>query len=83
MSVPAGVDLVVHDDGALAAHLADDVGDLGAVVVGLAPLLDDGQRRAEQLRERARPLGEAEVGHDDDVLRAPSGASSSRAGGRP
>ncbi len=78
-----GVDLVVDDDGALAAHVADDVGDLGAVVVGLAPLLDDGQRRAEQLGERPRPLGEAEVGDHDEVLELLAGASSSRAGGRP
>ena len=73
MSVPRRVDLVVDDDRPPAAHLADDVEHLGPVVVALAPLLDDRQRRVEQLGERARALGEAEVGDDDRGSRAASG----------
>ena len=44
----------------LARHLADDVHQLGPVLVADAPLLDDRQRRAEELGEVAGPLGEAE-----------------------
>ena len=63
------VDLVVDDDRALALDVADDVHQLGPVEVADAPLLDDRQRRVEQLGERPRALGEAEVGHDHDVSR--------------
>ena len=63
-----GVDLVVDDDRALAADVADDVHQLGPVEVADAPLLDDRQRRVEQLGERPGALGEAEVGDDDQVL---------------
>ncbi len=68
MRVPAGVDLVVDEDRPPAPDVADDVHELGLVEVALAPLLDDRQRRAEQLRERPCPLGEAEVGHDHRLL---------------
>ena len=66
--MPAGVDLVVDDDRPLATHLADDVHQLGPVEVADAALLDDRQRRVEQLGEGARALGEPEVGDDDQVL---------------
>ena len=66
--MPAGVDLVVDDDRPLAADLADDVHQLGAVEVADAALLDDRERRVEQLGEVAGALGEAEVGDDDEVL---------------
>ena len=59
MSVLAGVDLVVDDDRALAAHVADHVEQFGQVHVALAPLLDDRQWRLEDLGERPRALGEA------------------------
>src|SRR5829696_8803746 len=65
---PAGVDLVVDDDGSLAADVADDVHHLRAVEVAVASLLDDGQRRVDELRELPRALREPEVGHDDEVL---------------
>ena len=68
MSVPAGVDLVVDDDRPLAAHVADDVEQLGHVQVAQAPLLDDRERRIEHLGEVAGALGEAQVGHDDQVV---------------
>ena len=68
ISVPGRVDLVVHDDGALAAHLADDVEQLRPVVVVRAPLLDDGQGRIDHLGERPGALGEAQVRDHDRVL---------------
>ena len=68
MSVPGGVDLVVDDDRPLAAHVADDVQHLGPVDVAVAALLDDRQRRVEELGERPGALGEAEVGDDDQVV---------------
>ena len=52
----------------LPAHLADDVHQLGPVEVADAALLDDRQRRVEQLGERPGALGEPEVGHDDEVV---------------
>ena len=67
------VDLVVHDDGALAAHLADDVEQLRAVVVVRSPLLDDRERRIDQLGERPGALGEAQVRDHDRVVDVPSG----------
>ena len=62
------VDLVVDDDRPLALDLADDVHQLGPVEVADAPLLDDRERRVQQLGERPGALGEAEVGHHDRVL---------------
>jgi hypothetical protein len=38
--------------------------------VAHAPLLDDGQRRVQELGESSRPLGEAEVGHDHRIFDA-------------
>ena len=52
----------------LPADLADDVHQLGRVEVADAALLDDRQRRLEDLGEGARALGEAEVGDHDEVL---------------
>ena len=52
----------------LPAHLADDVEHLGPVVVAVAALLDDGQRRVEELGEGAGALGEAQVRDHDQVL---------------
>ena len=66
-----GVDLVVDDDRPPAADVADDVHQLGPVEVADAPLLDDRERRVEQLGEGPGPLREAEVGDDD---RGPRGA---------
>src|SRR5207247_1843426 len=43
--------LVVDDDCSTAAHLADDIHQLRLVEIALAPLLDDGQRRAQRFRE--------------------------------
>ena len=63
-----GVDLVVDDDGPLAADVADDVEDLGPVLVADAALLDDGQGRVQQLGEGAGALGEAQVRDHDQVL---------------
>ncbi len=63
-----GVDLVVDDDRAPAPYLADDVDHLGPVEVAVAPLLDDRERRVDELRERTRALGEAEVGDDDALV---------------
>ena len=77
-----GVDLVVDDDRALALDVADDVHQLGPVEVADAALLDDRQRRVEQLGERPGALGEAEVGDDDRVLDVLVAGSSSRACGR-
>ena len=62
------VDLVVDDDRPLATDVADDVHQLGPVEVADPPLLDDRQRRVEQLGERPGPLGEAEVGDDDRIV---------------
>ena len=62
------VDLVVDDDRPLAPDVADDVQQLGPVEVADAPLLDDRQRRVEELGEGPGALGEAEVGDDDQVL---------------
>ena len=77
-----GVDLVVDDDRPLAADLADDVHQLGPVEVADAALLDDRQGRIEELGERSRPLGEAEVGDDDQVVEALRAGSSSTGCGR-
>ena len=68
MSVPAVSTSSSTMIARLPADLADDVQQLGPVEVADAALLDDRQRRVEQLGERARPLGEPEVGHDDQVL---------------
>ena len=54
-----GVDLVVDDDRPLAADVADDVHQLGPVEVPDPPLLDDRERRVEELGEGPGPLGEA------------------------
>ena len=52
----------------LPADLADDVQELGPIEVADAALLDDRERRVEELGERARALREPEVGHHDQVL---------------
>ena len=67
------VDDVVDDDGVLALDVADDVHDLGDVG-RRAPLVDDGERRAEPLRVGARALDAAGVGRDDDGVSLPSRA---------
>ena len=63
-----GVDLVVDDHRVLALDLADDVHQLGLVLVAHAPLLDDGQRRPQDLGEVARLLGESELADHDHVV---------------
>ena len=62
------VDLVIDDDRPLALDVADDVHELGPVQVADAALLDDGERRVQQLGEGPGALGEAEVRHDHRVL---------------
>ena len=58
------VDDVVHDDDVAVPHVADDVQDFD-LVLPLPPLVDDGEARAEALRERARALDAARVRRDD------------------
>ena len=62
--------LVVDDDCSTAAHLADDIHQLRLVEIALAPLLDDGQRRAQRFREGPGPLGEAKIRDHDRVFEA-------------
>ncbi len=62
------VDLVIDDDGGLAAHFADDVHHLGAIDVAQPSLLDDRQRCRQQLGEVAGLLCESELRDDHDVI---------------
>jgi hypothetical protein len=52
---------VVHDDGVAAGDLADDLHELGTLVVTLTDLVGDCERCAEPIRESARTLGESGV----------------------
>src|SRR5207244_3325773 len=73
-----GVDLVVDDHRVLALDLADDVHQLGLVLVAHAPLLDDGQRGPQDLGEVAGLLGESELAaHDLSAPVAPASATAS------
>ena len=68
--MPGGVDHVVDDDRGLAAHVADDVADLGDLL-GRALLVEDRQLGAELVGELLVQLDAAGVGRDDDeVLQA-------------
>ena len=65
----AGEYLIIEGEGALPAHVADDVEGFGPVVVGGAAFLDNGHGHAQTLRHVPRPLADAEIdGNQDQVL---------------
>ena len=63
-----GVDLVVDNDCTLTTYLADQVQRFGPAKIVLAPLLDDRQRRPDQLGKVTRLLGETDVRRNNDRL---------------
>ena len=65
----AGADFVVHDDGCLVAHVADEGCGFYALLVADTHLFDDGKMRVEPVRHVAGALGVAGVRrHDDGVV---------------
>ena len=71
--VPTGVDHVVHEQAGPARHLADDLEHLHQVRhAGIAPLVDDRQRRPEAVRPqigdpRTRPASGADHGEPGPI----------------
>ena len=59
---------VVDDHGVAAFDVADDLDDLGILVVAAAHLVRDRERRVEPVREPACTLRESGIGRDDDRI---------------